>query len=428
MSSATLQLLHPMAPPVSLVLVAPDRSLLDMLGAKLPAGTRVHWEDSRESIASLDAHRRNGACVVLLDFRHEQASATTDLTRHLQRALPDLPLVAVGSTANDQLDGVVAALRAGIRDILDLDASTADIDAVLRRASSPSGMRSVAPEAARKARLVLVLGVRAGVGSSTLAAHVGVLAQQLGHPGAPSAASPDLAPPDNSLLLLDLGLPAGDAALYLNLDSQFHYDDALRNANRIDATFARTAMTRHPGGLALLGQPAGSEAGPIADPAVLVQRLRGVFERVLCDLGGTPVRQIPRSLLNSADEIWLVADQAIGTLVSLDLALKQLEALGVRDGRLQLVINRHDEAGGLAPQQIAERFSLPLLATLPDCNRLRASANHGHLLLQDAPRDPYLRALTPLLARLDPALAGVLPRGWREKLVLRLSGLPWKTK
>jgi len=92
------------------------------------------------------------------------------------------------------------------------------------------------------------------------------------------------------------------------------------------------------------------------------------------------------------------------------------------------VINRHDEAGGLAPQQIAARFSLPLLATLPDCNRLRASANHGHLLLQDAPRDPYLRALTPLLARLDPALAGVLPRGWREKLVLRLSGLPWKTK
>jgi len=428
MSSATLQLLHPMAPPVSLVLVAPDRSLLDVLGAKLPAGTRVHWEDSRESIASLDAHRRNGACVVLLDFRHEQASATTDLTRHLQRALPDLPLVAVGSTANDQLDGVVAALRAGIRDILDLDASTADIDAVLRRASSPSGMRSVAPEAARKARLVLVLGVRAGVGSSTLAAHVGVLAQQLGHPGTPSTASPDLAPPDNSLLLLDLGLPAGDAALYLNLDSQFHYDDALRNANRIDATFARTAMTRHPGGLALLGQPAGSEAGPIADPAVLVQRLRGVFERVLCDLGGTPVRQIPRSLLNSADEIWLVADQAIGTLVSLDLALKQLEALGVRDGRLQLVINRHDEAGGLAPQQIAERFSLPLLATLPDCHRLRGSANHGHLLLQDAPRDPYVRALAPLLLHLDHAAAQTAPRSWREKLALALGGLQWKTK
>ncbi len=428
MSSASIPLLHPMAPPMTLVLVAPNRDLLAALGAKLPVGTRMEWEDSRGSTLALDVYRRNGTCIVLLDFRREQAAATTDLTRHLQRTLPDLSLVAVGSTAPDQLDGVVAALRAGVRDILDLDASTADIDAVLRRAGGSAPVRSVAPEPTHKARLVLVLGVRAGVGSSTLAAHVGVLAQQLGHPGATSSTDPDPSQHDNSLLLLDLGQPAGDAALYLNLDSQFHYDDALRNANRIDATLARTAMTRHPGGLALLGQPAGSDTGPIADPAVLVQRLRSVFDTVLCDLGGAPVRQIPRSLLNSAEDIWLVADQAIGTLVSLDLALKQLEALGARDGRLHLVINRHDEAGGLAPAQIAERFGVPLLATLPDCHRLRSSANHGHLLLQDAPRDPYLRALTPLLARLDPAVADALPRGWREKLVLRLSGLPWKTK
>lgn len=428
MSSASIRLLHPMAPPMTLVLVAPNRDLLAALGAKLPVGTRVEWEDSRGSTLALDVYRRNGTCIVLLDFRREQAAATTDLTRHLQRTLPDLSLVAVGSTAPDQLDGVVAALRAGVRDILDLDASTADIDAVLRRAGGSAPVRSVAPEPTHKARLVLVLGVRAGVGSSTLAAHVGVLAQQLGHPGATSSTDPDPSQHDNSLLLLDLGQPAGDAALYLNLDSQFHYDDALRNANRIDATLARTAMTRHPGGLALLGQPAGSDTGPIADPAVLVQRLRSVFDTVLCDLGGAPVRQIPRSLLNSAEDIWLVADQAIGTLVSLDLALKQFEALGARDGRLHLVINRHDEAGGLAPAQIAERFGVPLLATLPDCHRLRSSANHGHLLLQDAPRDPYLRALTPLLARLDPAVADALPRGWREKLVLRLSGLPWKTK
>ncbi len=380
MSSAPIPLLHPMAPPMTLVLVAPSPELLETLGPRLPVGTRVHWEDSRGSSIALDAHRRSGTCVVLLDFRREQAAVSTDLTRHLQRSVPDLALVAVGSTAPDQLDGVVAALRAGLRDILDLDAATADIDTVLRRAGGAAPIRSVAPEPAHKARLVLVLGVRAGVGSSTLAVHLGVLAQQLGHPGGAATADADPAQHDNSLLLLDLG------------------------------------------------QPAGSEGGPVADPAVLVQRLRGVFDTVLCELGGAPVRQIPRSLLNSADEIWLVADQAIGTLVSLDLALRQLEALGARDARLQLVVNRHDEAGGLAPTQIAERFALPLLATLPDCHRLRASANHGHLLLQDAPRDPYLRALTPLLARLDPALAGALPRGWREKLVLRLSGLPWKTK
>lgn len=426
--SASLQLLHPAPAPMTLVLFAPVRDLAGLLGERLPVGVSVHWVDSAGGAAALDAHRRQPHCVVLLDFRRAAACGSTELARQLQRSQPELALVAVGSTTSDQVDGIVAAVRCGLRDILDMDTSTADIDAVLRRAAGSTGTRAAPVEAPHKARLVLVLGVRAGVGSSTLAAHLGVLAQQLSQPAAADGSNPHAPATANSTLLLDLGQPAGDTALYLNLDSQFHFDDALRHAGRIDATLVRTAMTRHAGGLTLLGQPAGSDGGLLPDPAVLVQRLRGVFETVLCDLGGVPVRQIPRSLFNSADEIWLVADQAIGTLVSLDQVLKQLDTLGLRDTRLQLVINRHEEDGGLTPAQIAERFSLPLLATLPDCHRLRSSANHGHLLLQDAPRDPYLRALTPLLLHLDQAAARALPRSWREKLALALGGLQWKTK
>lgn len=426
--SASLQLLHPAPAAMSLVLYAPSRELVGLLTERLPADLRVHWVDSAAGSAALDAHRRQPSCVVVLDFRHGAAAAATELARQLQRTQPELAIVAAGSTASEQVDGIVAAVRCGLRDILDLDAPPADIHAVLRRAAGTGAARSAPTEAPHKARLVLVLGVRAGVGSSTLAAHLGVLAQQLSQPAAADGTDPGAPATANTTLLLDLGQPAGDTALYLNLDSQFHFDDALRHAGRIDATLVRTAMTRHSGGLTLLGQPAGSEGGLLPDPAVLVQRLRGVFETVLCDLGGVPVRQIPRSLFNSADEIWLVADQAIGTLVSLDHLLKQLEGMGVRDARLQLVVNRYEEDGGLSPAQIAERFALPLLATLPDCHRLRSSANHGHLLLQDAPRDPYLRALTPLLLHLDQAAARALPRSWREKLALALGGLQWKTK
>ena len=426
--SASLQLLHPAPAAMNLVLYAPSRELAGLLTERLLAGTRVHWADSAAGSTALDTYRRTPQCVVLLDFRHGAAAASSELARQLQRGLPALTRGAVGSTSSEQVDGICAAVRCGLRDILDLDTPAADMDAVLRRAAGTGSASGAPREVPHKARLVLVLGVRAGVGSSTLAAHLGVLAQQLSQPAAADGTDPGAPATANTTLLLDLGQPAGDTALYLNLDSQFHFDDALRHAGRIDATLVRTAMTRHSGGLTLLGQPAGSDGGPLPDPAVLVQRLRGVFETVLCDLGGVPVRQIPRSLFISADEIWLVADQAIGTLVSLDQVLKQLEGLSVRDPRLHLVINRHEEDGGLSPEQIAERFALPLLATLPDCHRLRSSANHGHLLLQDAPRDPYLRALTPLLLHLDQAAARALPRSWREKLALALGGLQWKTK
>ncbi|WNH47194.1 fimbrial protein [Stenotrophomonas aracearum] len=425
--TASLRLLQPTPPPLTLVLYAPARELALVLEARLPVGLHVHWQDSALPPAALEVHRRSGPCVVLLDFRRDAAAASGDLARSLQRTLPDLPLVAVGSTAPGQDEGIVAAVRTGLRDILDLESTTADIDSVLRRAAALSAPSPRAPvQAAPQAQLVLLLGVRAGVGCSTLAAHLGVLAQQCSSGDADDTSGELL--PTATTLLLDLGQPAGDTALYLNLDSQFHVEDALRHASLIDGTLARTAMARHGGGLTLLGQAAGSDGGPIPDPAVLVQRLRTVFDTVLCDLGGLALRQVPRSLFNSADAIWLVADQAIGTLVSLDLALKQLEAMGLRDDRVQLLINRYQEDDGLVPAQIAGRFGLPLLATLPDCHRLRGSANHGHLLLQDAPRDPYVRALAPLLLHLDHAAAQTAPRSWREKLALALGGLQWKTK
>ena len=125
----------------------------------------------------------------------------------------------------------------------------------------------------------MLLGVRAGVGTSTLAAHLSVLAQQTR-----ALAQGDAVQQDG--LLMELAQPAGDLALYLNLDSRFHYEDALRNASRIDATLARTAMARHDSGLVLLDRAGGSDAVPPSDPGALLQRLRGVFASVLCDAGG----------------------------------------------------------------------------------------------------------------------------------------------
>ena len=423
--SATLQLVQPRDASMKLVLFAPDRELAALLSALLPSLGAVQWLDSAAPASALEPLRDTG-CVVLLDYRHENAAFSAALTRQLQAQAPELPLVAIGSTHADHMDGVVTALRAGLRDLLDLDSTPQDMEAVLRRAAAlaAQGRNSAPLPPPARARMVLLLGVRPGVGSSTLAAHLGVLSEQA---AARQVTAAEPAPSSAGTLLLDLGQPTGDLTLYLNVDPTFHFDDALRNAARIDATLARTAMAHHAAGVTLLGQPPGMEGTALADPGMLMQRLRSVFHTVLCDLGGVPLRQLPVSLLNSADEIWLIADQSIGTLVSLDQMLRHLTQVGARDARLQLVINRHDDASGLSPAQIAARFELPLLAVLPDRPTLRSSASHGRLLLQDAPRDPYVRALAPLLSHLDPT-APAPARGWREHLALRLSGSPWKTK
>lgn len=415
-TTASILPMSMLEPGVDVLFYSSDEKRAQRLSARLRDVARVHWEDSRFFSRASWRAQYQGRYLVLLDYANDDAAISNELARQLLAIAPGLPLFGVGSTASDHASGVLAALRAGVLDFFDMDASDSEIRELLEHAAKlPADVRHPTMPTAmpqHTGQLVLLLGVRAGVGCSTLAAHLGALAA----PSPPRSsvtsggATDKSVPADAStpqVLLLDLGQPAGDAELYLSIASEFHYADALQNAGRIDATLLRSALPRHDASqLAVLAQDA--KAPPPAPDAieagVLVERLREHVDVLLCDLGGLTVKQIPAPLLHAADEIWLVVDQGIATMMSLDRCLRDLQLAGVRDQRLGLVANRHDDDCGLTPQQIAKRFELPLLAVLP--NRLRSlliSANQGTLLLQTSPRDPYIRALAPLRSRLHTA-------------------------
>jgi len=429
--------LSKLEPGVDVLFYSPDEKRAQRLAARLRDLAHVHWEDIRTFSPERWESRRGTQHLILLDYSTDSADASTALARQLTALAPGLPLFGVGSTASDQAAGVLAALRAGVLDFFDMDASDEEIRTLLEHALHLPALPATpaAPAPRKRGQLVLLLGVRPGVGASTLAAHLGVLAtpqpsekERPRHATDKTESGSDT--PTPRTLLLDLGQPAGDAELYLGIASDFHYADALRSASRIDATLIRTALPHHPGRLAVLTQGTEMPLPPPEAPeaAVLVEHLLDHVEMLLCDLGGLPTRLVPSALLHAADEIWLVADQGIASVVSLDACLHELERAGARDHRLSLVINRHDADCGIAAEQVAKRFNLPLLATLPDRSRtLRASANQGFLLHQVAPRDPYVRALAPLLARLRTSVPHPASTPRWKTLLTRGGGPRWKT-
>jgi len=405
----------------TLLLYSPDENNAQRFSARLRQLVTLSWCDSHQFAASRRALEEHQPRLVLLDFSKGHADASADIARQLSTIDPGLALLGIGAAASDRGAGVLSAMRAGLKDFIDIDAADEEILDQLRTALEQlrSGVDGQPARATRRGQLVLLCGVRPGLGSSTLAAHLGAMA---------AASAPPSSVRANQVLLLDLGHSSGDIGLYLGTGGDFHFDDALRNASRIDATLVRTAVSHHASGAAVLGQPrerqislAGGDVTPLLD------RLLGMFDLVLCDLDNRQLDEVAHSLLKMADAIWLVTDQALGSMVALDTCLRQLERAQARDLRVSLLINRYDEACGISGARMSERFGLPLLATLPERSRtLRAAANRGSLLHETAAGDAYVRALAPLLARFrlrGPRDAG---NGSWKSLLNRLGWTRWK--
>lgn len=361
--------------------------------------------------------------VVLLDFSGEPTghaddgedggiAAAIELAHMLKRVAPKMPLVAVGSMV--RADGMKAAIRAGVHDFIDMHSTHEEALEVIRRVvdQTPT-VHAASPQ--RHGRFVVLLGARIGVGCSTLAAHLSQLGQELSvgaHPDktakAPKAASGKDDKFDASLLghvaLLDLGLPSGDGMLYLNTQSQFSFAEAVQNLRRFDETLVHTAVSHAPSGLAVLPLPldlSDMRSVAAADALALTDRLRAFFDLIVADLGGFSNPAFVASLVRAADEVWLVVDQSVGAIVSLASLLRDLDEKSVERTHLHLVLNRYDPRYGMAADQIAKRFDVPLLATLPDRPLAMLSAtNQGKLILDTARSDPYVRALQPLVERL----------------------------
>jgi pilus assembly protein CpaE len=359
--------------------------------------------------------------IVFLDFTGMQAALASETAAAVHACFPELPMVALGATAD--AGSALAALRAGVRDFVDVGGAAADALQVTRDVLS-----NLPAPITRRGKLTVILGARVGLGVTTLAANLSVLLQTRrdirdrrqeprqgaaatsgtnGANGMAGNPGPSGTPGSRAVALLDLGLPAHDGTLYLNTRCAFNFVDAVRNLRRFDQTFVHTALSRHASGLALMTLPfdlAEMREVSYAGAVGLVNRLRSFFDQQVVDLGGFSNNDFTAQMARAADEVWLVCDQSVASIVSAVALLEELRIREVDTAAIGLIVSKFDAALNLAAEQIAERLQLPLTAVLPArAVTIGRAINQGRLLAESGGRDPYVRTLEILLDRLQSA-------------------------
>jgi len=252
-------------------------------------------------------------------------------------------------SAKANLELAVRCMRAGAREFLTLPLDQATVAGALSRIST----RGHSPHPVRRtARKVFVfLGVKGGCGVTTIAANFAVSVAQESN---------------QNTLLIDLGLPLGDAALNLGMVTEYSTVNAVENFSRLDASFLSTLLAKHISGLSVLAAP--SEFSPTEAPLEAIDKLLAVarqnFDYVVID-AGTRMDLKDAKFLDEAAVLYLVTQVGVTELRNANRMIGQFFVS--RGSKLQTVINRYIPQSLLLDDKAIEKaLTRPIDWKIPD--------------------------------------------------------------
>ena len=252
-------------------------------------------------------------------------------------------------SAQGSLDMAVRCMRAGSREFLTFPLNPATLADALARISIRGSSTPPARKTAKK--LFVFLGAKGGCGVTTIAANFAVLlAQESRQP----------------TLLIDLGLPLGDAALHLGMVTEYSTFNALENHNRLDASFLSTLLAKQPSGLSVLAAP--TEFSPTQAPVEALDRLLSVarqnFDYVVVD-NGSRMDLKDAKFFDEPAILYLVTQIGVTELRNSNRMIGQFFAS--RGSNLQVVVNRYNpNALHLDDKQVEKALTRQIDWKVPD--------------------------------------------------------------
>lgn len=306
--------------------------------------------------------------VVLLDLSSDLGGTESSFSfaAHLRRTLPSSCIVACTHVRKPDPELLMQAMHAGVQEILHKPIDLNVLKGILARFIQEQGLPEETPTKAKK--LILVMGAKGGMGTSTVAVHLGVHLAQI---------------TQKSVGLLDFARPLGHIALLLDQKARFTICDAAENLERLDSNFFRELLTSHRSGLQVLaGVHSPEEWRRLTGKALagVVSVAQNAFDYVLID-GGCGYWPEWNSVLDLNPVILLVAEVHVLDLWALQRHLVSLPALGINPERIRVVINRWHPRDEDSVKTVEKSLKHPIFARLPnDYRQANEASNSGRPL------------------------------------------------
>ena len=314
-----------------------------------------------------DAERHPDAALVI-DISGDLEAALKSLEK-IKQAIPDLYVIA--SNIHAEGEAVVAALRAGANDYITQPFKRLDFrEAMSRLERAP---RRDISGGSRLGKIYAFLGVKGGVGTTTLATNfAGVLAQR-----------------KQPTVLMDLDWISNDVCMQLGVTPQYTLAEVGENLDRMDQSLFEGFVTRDSLGFYVVGSPDALEhsvyftEGMFRDfSTFLVEK----YESIVVDCGRTIVDEAVLAALQTAGTIFVVTTQEFPALRNAQRYLGFLTRMGFTQDQIKIVVNQYRKKASTdiaSLEQMQQTLNQNIFYGIPQSQSVLQAINRGRPFIED---------------------------------------------
>jgi len=251
--------------------------------------------------------------------------------------------------------------------------------------AAPAPTAPAAPQIRKPARqvpLTAVLGLRPGVGATTVGVNLTFLLRRTAE----------------RVCLVDLALSNGQVGAQLHLAMRTSWADLLAVGENLDVRAVSAVITPHPqAGVGIIGAPGTRPPRPLSLDATvqMFSTLGSGFQQIVADV--SPANSSLAAVLAIAKTIIVVVGDDMNAAQNPFNLPQVFSGYGVNLSSVRLVVNHSQPEPGVPLQAISKAYNMPITLELPyDVNQAQA-VRRGVPAAIMSPESPFAQALAALI-------------------------------
>ena len=326
------------------------------------------------------------------------------LAEFVGRSAPMTAIVMVRERAPNGL--LPAAMRAGIRDVVNLSQGTEELrDAVERAIIWASNLRQaqgeVALRPAQRGTVISVFSSKGGTGKTFLTTNL-------------ATAMAEISGQDTAVVDLDVDM--GDVFSYFGLEPNKMLEDLIslgEGADRDTVLASSTKLGEHLYGFGAVPDPTMQPPGGEAIGKYL-RVLRSNFAFVVVD-ASADYTDLALACFDLSDAICLVTGLDVVGVKHLSKAMETLLTIGLPRERFRIVLNRADSKVGLDAADVERVMKIQVDTMIPSSRLVPTSLNKGRPVYLEEPNSEVSKSIRDLAVKFTGLREQATEQGWAEQ-------------